>query len=85
MLKQCRVRRLTAEDLHALFHQPALVVAPGVTEGAVEAIEMLVEQLQVVNRQVKTMDRRIEELLAELPAVLEEAGDGEAERPDALA
>ena len=85
LLKQCRIRRLTAEDLHALFHQPALVVAPGVTEGAVEAIEMLVEQLQVVNRQVKTMDRRIEELLAELPAVLEEAGDREAERPDALA
>ena len=31
------------------------------------------------------MDQRIEELLAELPAVLAEAGDGEAERPDALA
>ena len=85
LLKQCRIRRLTGEDLRALFHQPALVVAPGVTEGAVEAIGMLVEQLQVVNRQVKTMDQRIEELLAELPAVLAEAGDGEAERPDALA
>ena len=85
LLKQCRIRRLTAEDLHALFHRPALVVAPGLIEGAVEAIEMLVEQLQVVNRQVKTMDRRIEELLAELPAVLEEAGDWEAQRRDALA
>ena len=75
VLEKARIRKRTAEDLHALFHQPALVVAPGVAEGAVENIQMLLAQIRLVNEQVKEMDRRIAELLQELPAALGEAGD----------
>lgn len=73
MLQQLRIRRLTAEELWKLFHEPALVVAPGVTEGAVETIEMLLEEVKVLNRQLDTLDQRLAGLLEELPAALGEA------------
>ena len=83
VLRQCRIRKRTAEDVYARFHQPALVVAPGVTEGAVETIQMLVAQLQLVNEQVKTMDRGIAALLETLPAAFGETGDAGGEGEDA--
>ena len=79
VLRECRIRKRTVEEVVALFHQPALVVAPGVTEGAVETIQLLVAQLRLVNDQVRTMDRGIAALLEELPTALGEAGD-EAKR-----
>ena len=66
VLRQCRIRKRTVEEIYALFHQPALVVAPGVTQGAVETIQMPVAQLRLVNEQVRAMDRGIAELLEEL-------------------
>ena len=83
VLRECRIRKRTVEEVYALFHQPALVVAPGVTQGAMETIQMLVAQLQLVNDQVKTMDRGITALLEELPAALGEVGD-EADEADSL-
>ena len=83
VLRECRIRKRTVEEVVALFHQPALVVAPGVTEGAVETIQLLVAQLRLVNDQVRTMDRGIAALLEELPTALGEAGD-EAEEGDSL-
>ena len=83
VLRECRIRKRTVEEVYALFHQPALVVAPGVTEGAVETIQLLLAQLRLVNEQVKTLDRGITALLEELPAALGEAGD-EAEEVDSL-
>ena len=47
VLGRCRIRKRTVEDVDAQFHQPTLMVAPGVTEGAVEAIQMLVAQLRL--------------------------------------
>ena len=83
VLRECRIRKRTVEEVYALFHQAALVVAPGVTEGAVETIQLLLAQLQLVNEQVRTMDRGITALLEELPAALGEAG-AEAEEADSL-
>lgn len=76
VLARCKIRKRTAEEVVGVLRQPALVVAPGVTEGAVETIGMLVAQLRLVNEQVKAMDRGIAELLGELPAALGEADDG---------
>ncbi|MDE3260468.1 MAG: IS110 family transposase [Acidobacteriota bacterium] len=76
VLGRCKIRKRTAEEVVGVLRQPALVVAPGVTQGAVETIGMLVAQLRLVHEQVKAMDRGIAELLEELPAALGEAGDG---------
>ena len=76
VLARCRIRKRTAEEVVGVLRQPALVVAPGVTEGAVETIGMLVAELRLVHAQVQALDRGIAELLEELPAALGEADDG---------
>ncbi len=76
VLARCKIRKRTAEEVVGVLRQPAPVVAPGVTDGAVETIGMLVAQLRLVNEQVKAMDRGIAELLKQLPAALGEADDG---------
>ena len=75
VLARCKIRKRTAEEVVGVLRQSSLKVAPGVTNGAVETIQMLVAQLRLVNEQVKTMDRGIAELLEELPAALGEADD----------
>ena len=79
VLARCRIRKWTTEEVVGVLRQPALVVAPGVTEGAVETIGMLVAQLRLVHQQVQSLDRGIAELLEQLPAAL-----GEAEGADSL-
>lgn len=75
VLARCRIRKRTAEEVVALLRQPVLKVAPGVTEGAVETIGMLVAELRLVHEQVQALERGINELLEELPAALDEADD----------
>ena len=82
-LRECRIRKRSVEEVRAVLCQPAPVVAPGVTAGAVETIGMLLAQLKLVHEQVKTVDRGIDELLEELPAALGEAGD-EVDHGDSL-
>lgn len=83
LLARCKIRKRTAEEVVGVLRQPALVVAPGVTDGAVETIGMLLAQLKLVHEQVKAVDRGIAELLEQLPAALGEAGD-EGDGEDSL-
>ena len=75
VLARCKIRKRTVEEVVGVLRQPALVVAPGVTDGAVETIGMLLDQLRLVHEQVQSLDRGIAELLEQLPAALGEAGD----------
>ena len=59
VLARCRIRKRTAEEVVALLRQPVLKVAPGVTEGAVETIGMLVAELRLVHEQVQALERGI--------------------------
>ena len=70
LLARCKIRR--TEEVVGVLRQPALVVAPGVTDGA--TIGMLLAQLKLVHEQVKAVDRGIE-LLEELPAALGDSRD----------
>ena len=83
VLARCKIRKRTAEEVVGVLRQPAPVVAPGVTDGAVETIGMLVAQLRLVHEQVKALDRGIAALLQQLPAALGEA-DEEADGGDSL-
>ena len=75
VLARCKIRKRTAEEVVGVLREPAVVVAPGVTEGAVQTIGMLVAQLRLVHEQVQVLDRGIGELLEQLPAALGEADD----------
>jgi transposase len=66
LLAQHRIRRFTAEELHAVLRAPALRVAPGTTEAAAEHIGLLLPRVRLVDEQLKRCDRRLETLLAAL-------------------
>lgn len=61
-----RIRRFTADELHAVLAAPALRVAPGTTEAATEHIGLLLPRVRLVDEQLKQCDRRLEILLAAL-------------------
>ena len=76
VLARCKIRKRTAEEVVGVLRQPAPVVAPGVTDGAVETVQMLVAQLRAGERTGEGDGPGIVELLEELPAALGEADDG---------
>jgi transposase len=60
------VRRCTPEEAQAILRQPALTVAPGTTEAAVETCRSLVVRLQLLNRELKHARRQRDPLLAQI-------------------
>jgi hypothetical protein len=58
LLKRHRIRRIGAEVL-AILKQPALVVAPGVTEAAVAHIRVLIESIRLFTQQLKEVHRQL--------------------------
>ena len=68
LLKRHRIRRIGAAEVLAILRQPALVVAPGVTEAAVAHIRVLIESIRLFTQQLKEAHRQLDrlcELLAE--------------------
>ena len=63
-----RIRRITAEGLHAVLQEPCLPTAPGTVEAAREHMAVLVPRLRLVATQQTHCARRLEELLAALAA-----------------
>jgi len=76
VLRTHRIRRLTADALHAQLQTPALRVAPGTAEAASEYIALLLPRLRLVHAQHRACAQRLERLLAELaePAPGQPAG-----------
>jgi transposase len=72
LLREHRIRRLSTEDVISALQAPALKVAPGVVEAAVEHIALLVPRLRLVHNQRRRCGARIEALLNELQAPDEE-------------
>jgi len=73
-LARHRIRRFTAEELHAVLQAPALRVAPGTAEAAAEHIGLLLPRVRLVDDQQKHCGRRLDTLLDALAG-----GDGEPE------
>src|SRR3974377_69612 len=53
LLKCHRIRRIGAAEVLAILKQPALVVAPGVTEAAVAHIRVLIEAIRLFTQQLR--------------------------------
>jgi len=68
LLKKNRIRKHTAESVHAALQGPSVHVAPGVAEAASRHIQMLVPRLHLVREQVRRCERDIEQLLEKLSA-----------------
>jgi transposase len=78
LLKRHRIRRIGAAEVLAILKQPALVVAPGVTEAAVAHIRVLIKSIRLFTQQLKEAHRQLDRLcnlLAEpIPGRNEQAG-----------
>lgn len=72
LLREHRIRRLTAGDLHHVLQQPSVYTAPGVVEAVAAHIELLLPRLTLLARQRRDVERQLTRLLealdTELPA-----------------
>jgi transposase len=63
LLRQHRVRRLSAEEVLAVLRETPLVVAPGVVEAASAHVRLLLPLLRLNRAQVADCEGRLEELM----------------------
>jgi transposase len=63
LLRDHRIRRLTAEDVLTVLRTPSVQLAPGVRTGVAVRIADLLEQLRVVSAQRQRSERRLRTML----------------------
>jgi hypothetical protein len=68
ILREYRIRRVTAEQVLEQIRQPALCLAPGAAEAASEHVQMLLPRLRLLKQQQAATARRIQAMLDELCA-----------------
>lgn len=66
LLKSHRIRRIGAAKVLGILNQPALTVAPGVTEAAVAHVRVLVENIRLFSKQLKEAHRQLAKLCKRL-------------------
>jgi transposase len=76
LLKQHRIRKISAETALGILRARALTVAAGVTEAAVLHLRSLVTRLRLANREFRQANRKLDDLCAALT---------QAETPDTTA
>src|SRR3954449_4278124 len=80
-LRQHRIRKLDAPAVLGILRQPAIPVAPGVTEAAVLHLRALVARLRLANQVYHQAARKLEELctaLSETDSAAQDSGPGDA-------
>src|SRR5947208_9449947 len=81
LLRQHRIRKLDAPAVLDILRQPAITVAPGVTEAAVLHLRSLVARLRLANQEFHQAARKLEELctaLSETDSAAQDSGPGDA-------
>ena len=68
LLRECRIRRLTAEDVLTVLRSPSVRLAPGVREGVRARIVDLTAQLQILHAQRRQAERRLATTLEAMTA-----------------
>ena len=66
LLRQHRIRKLDAPAVRGILRQPAITVAPGVTEAAVLHLRSLVARLRLANQEFHQAARKLEALCTAL-------------------
>lgn len=74
LLKKHRIRKHTAEQVHAALRGPSVHVAPGVAEAASRHIQMLIPRLRLVREQERQCERDVKRLLDKLSETEPDSG-----------
>jgi hypothetical protein len=80
-LRQHRIRKLDAPAVLGILRQPAITVAPGVTEAAVLHLRSLVARLRLANQEFHQAARKLDELctaLSETEPSAQDSGPSDA-------
>lgn len=80
ILKQHRIRRVTAEQVIECLRQRPVTVAPGTEESAVAHIRMLADRLALTNRQIREAEASLDALLEKLSETT--AAEGSSQRAE---
>lgn len=75
VLRDHRIRRLSAADVHRVLQQPPVYTAPGVVDAVAAHIELLLPRVQLVARQRREAEQQLARLLDVLEAELPPVGD----------
>src|SRR5690349_23812847 len=81
LLRQHRIRKLDARAALVILRQPAIPVAPGVTEAAILHLRSLVARLRLANQEFRQAARKLEELctaLSKTAPAAHDSGPGDA-------
>lgn len=81
LLKKNRIRKHTAEQIHAVLLAPSVHVAPGVSEAASRHIQMLMPRLRLAREQERQLKHDIKRVLEKLS---ETEPESEAQRDAAI-
>jgi transposase len=84
LLKAHRIRRLSAEDVHAVLQEPAMNLAPGTLEAVRTHIDLLLPRLRVTGEQVKSCRKQLELLLDRLAEEHDDEGPSDITILDSL-
>jgi transposase len=75
LLREHRIRRVSAAEVRTVLQQPPLYTAPGVTEAVAAHIALLVPRIELLARQRRDAEHHLERLLKSLDADGPTAGD----------
>ena len=75
VLRDHRIRRLTAKELREVLQQPPVFTAPGVVEAVAAHMTLLLPRLHLVGAQRREAERQLERLLDRLEQDQAPAGD----------
>jgi len=75
LLRDHRVRRLTATQVHEVLQQPAVFTAPGVVDAVAAHLAVLLPRVELVAAQRRDAERQLERMLQALEQEMPPAGD----------
>jgi Transposase len=82
LLKNNRIRRVSAVDITQALRAPAIPMAPGAVESAVAHIKILIGQIEPVRRQIKQANAELKALLEHFLSKEETAEGQQVEQRD---
>lgn len=68
LLREFRIRRVTATEVHAVLQAPAVFTAPGVVEAVAAHLQVLLPRVDLIATQRRTAERELERWLEALDA-----------------
>jgi transposase len=75
LLRNHRIRRLTATQVHEVLQQPAVFTAPGVVDAVAAHLEVLLPRVELIATQRREAERQLERVLQALDQEMPPAGD----------